>query len=844
MARTLVGRLQLIVQAMGLNEAKKVEGAMTSIENRAKRLSTAQWGANFQRQLEKMALGSQEIESVRRSWDRLQKDISSRGLSAALKKSEISAWKTATVGHFASVRAGMRQTEAEAKRMGRRIKESLRPAYVMLGGYTGVYMTGVLGREAIGASAERQREYFRQRMADIPDNERETIFKHSQELSQRYPSVNITDIMEMARTARNTMGSTDRGMEVLDRMVQGFVTLQSANGVQEATNSLIGLMKGLDNLGTNADGVKGVKNVNNLIDAFIRASQIEGQDFDVGSIWQFAKRSRIAGPGLSPEFLATIAPAMIQDMGAGGAGTALGMAYKSFVIGANDVASKPNLEEQRRVGIRTGEGKGELVDAELFGTNPYQWVKKHLVPALQKDGIDIQNDTQVAQAVAKLSRNSSATGMLTRMISQMPQYERLISLYNRGMGIEAAETAKDQDPFVAWKGFQESLRNLSASVGETVMPVIVPALNSLANTINSFSEMVSNSDPRVMGGAAIAGAGIAAWGAWKVTAAIWGLITAGTNLNAAAAALQAAAIAQGGGSIPDMVKNGGKKGGGWLSLLGAASVGGLFAASLNAGQSTFFMTEAEKARKKAEDEGIRRHFDNLPKVNNGWVRFFLGDAADPDFNLRDTLKTDSGKYVRPDATKPARSDNASDAATPKQSSIDASKPFNLRRFLLGDAADQGFSLRDALNVGTERYVKTGSGAPSPGPQSDPRIADNEPDASAGDDVSSGEGHSAGDQVAPTPGMSGKPGIDVAAPDGVATRLNGIVQETQRAGAAMKDALSVQAKPAVDTGSIAAALEMAKELLRTLNAAGGAAAKATTGIDAEMRRVHADYGVAP
>lgn len=647
MARTLVGRLQLIVQAMGLSEGKKVENTLKSVEAAAKRLSTAAWGQNFQRQMEKMALSAKELDTVRRSWASLQKDMASRGLSAALQKSEISAWKTATLGHFASVRSSMRDTEREARRVARGIQAALRPAYVMLGGYTGVYMAGTLGREAIGASAERQREYFRQRMADIPENERSQIFDRSQALSGRYPSANITDIMEMARTARNTMGSTERGMEVLDRMVQGFVTLQSVKGVEAASAELTGLLRGLDNLGKNANGAVGVQTVNNLIDAFIRASQIEGNDFDVGSMWAFARRSRTGGPALSSEFLATVAPAMIQDMGPDGAGTALNMAYKSFVIGASDGASKVNLARQRAIGIRSGEGGpqgfGNLVDSELFGTNPYAWVKKNLIPALQKTGVDIGNEVQVSQAVAQLSRNSSATGFLTRMITQMDQYERLIALYERGMGTEAADQAGAADPFVAWRGFQQSLRNLSAAVGETVMPVIVPALNSLANTINSFASLVQSGDPRVLGAAGAVGAGVALWGSAKVVTGIWGLITAGTNLNIAAAALQAAAVAQGGGRIgAGAAAAGGATVGGlarWGGRLAAGGMGIWAALAQSLGDTPGGTFDEQVANQRKAREGLQGALGG-----SSLKRFLFGKAAEPGFSLRDSMSMGTGKY--------------------------------------------------------------------------------------------------------------------------------------------------------------------------------------------------------
>lgn len=759
MARTFIGRLQLVVQAMGLGEGKKVESMLSSIESGARRLSSAQWGQNFQRQIEKMAVNARELDIVRRSWNSLQQDMATRGLTAALRKSEISAWKTSTLGHLAAVRSNMRQTEAEARRLGRGMREALKPAYVMLGGYTGAYMTGVAGREALTASSERQREYFRQRMADIPDGERETIFQRAQGLSRQYPSANITDIMEMARTARNTMGSTERGMEVLDRMVQAFVTLQSANGVEAATSNLMHLMKGLDNLGTNSNGAEGVRNVNSLIDAFTRASQIEGQDFNVGSIWAFARRSRIAGPGLSPEFLATIAPAMIQDMGPDGAGTALAMAYKSFVIGGSDNASKVNLEEQRRMGLRSGPDKGTLVDSELFGTNPYQWVKQRLIPALQKDKVDVTNDTAVAQAVSKLSRNSSATGMLTRMITQMPQYERLVTLYNRGMGTEAADKAAHEDPFVAYRGLQESLRNLSASIGESIMPVIVPGLNSLANTINSVASMVASSDPRLLTGAGIAGAGVAAYGTWRFAAGVYGLITAGTNLNIAAAALQAAAVAQGGGTAVDLGKNAVKGGGSWLSLLSGMVKGGLVAASLNASQSSLFMTESEQKRRREQNEGVKRYFDNKPKIDPSkgsvWKRLLFGAAADPDFSFREHMRMDPGGADRPK--------RRSSAIAPAYTGI---------------AEDRA-----------ERWSRNASAHPT---------------------------------------------LDTSA----------ATSEANRAGSEIEAALSVTGKPTVDTSGIQRALDLARQLQSALSAVSSTAANAGANLESQVRRAHADYGVAP
>lgn len=94
MARTFIGQLILRLQAQGLNEAKRVESAVSQIERAAKRLSASPWGANFQRQLDKLGVSSQQIHDVRRSWNSLHNDMNRRGLSEAMKKSDIAAWRS------------------------------------------------------------------------------------------------------------------------------------------------------------------------------------------------------------------------------------------------------------------------------------------------------------------------------------------------------------------------------------------------------------------------------------------------------------------------------------------------------------------------------------------------------------------------------------------------------------------------------------------------------------------------------------------------------------------------------------------------------------------------------
>jgi hypothetical protein len=640
MARTLIGQLILRLQTQGLGEAQKVKTAMSDIEAAAKRLGSAgvgSWGLGFQKQIDRLKLTRDEIGEVQRSWTALHDSIRDRGLDKAMRGAEISHWKTQTVSTFAQMRGEvdnhLREVEKKAQAHAGRMSTILKPGLVMLGAYTAPYLAGVTGVEALSASSERRREIFRQEMANIPEAERGQIFNRAEQLSQQYPSIPTTSIMEMARTARNTMGDTERGLQILEGMTKMFVTLQSMKGTDAALSQLDGLIRGIDNLGQNSSGALGIKNTLDIIEAMTRASQIEGDQFDPGTFWTFARRAKIAGPGLSNEFLGGVAPAFMQDMKPETFGAALSSAYQAFVIGSNAVASKANIQAQRDLGLRTGEGKGELVDSEMFGQNPYAWVKTHLVPALQKSGVDMNNDTDVNKAIAELTRNTHASGLLSRMVQQQEQVDRLIGLYRDAVGTDAADRARHEDPFVAWEAFKKSLENLSAAL----LPIdtIAAGLNKLADGINGLAKF--GEDNPLLAAMGITGTGWAAYAGAKGVAGkmsdMFGLKGSALALDGSAAALTRAAIALGGSGVADVPGSGKNKAG---VALPAAAATPLAVAALIQGSTrdnAYVNASAqERARMRAATAiPFRSHSEERERdfSANGFMRVGEGGAGGP-----------------------------------------------------------------------------------------------------------------------------------------------------------------------------------------------------------------------
>ncbi|MDH7789157.1 hypothetical protein [Ochrobactrum sp. AN78] len=647
MARTLIGELLLRVKA-DTKEVQTVSNALRQIEQDSKRLNASPWGLGLQRQLDKLKATPRELDLVRRSWDNLISGFQSRNLTAAMRKNDISVWRQSTVTHLTAVRAEWKRLGDGQESAMRRFREAARFGVGTFGVYSLTNAAARGGRAASTASAERQRELFRQEMAGLPEKDRALMSDRAVELSGQYPSASATQIMEMARIAYTTMGSAERGNDILPGLVKGLVTLQSTKGVDVATQTLASLLNGIDNLGKNSLDEIGVKNTLDIIDGAIRAAQIEGGDFDPAKMFEFARRSKIAGPGLSTEFIMTTSPAMMQDMTASGFGNALSSAYQAFVIGANSNSSKINVQAQRDLGLRSGtgnNGKGELVDSDLFGTDLYAWATKNLIPALERSGLDLENDTAVAKAVAQLTKNTNASGMLTRMITQRDQIDRKREQYTAAMGTSAADSAAVKDPFVAWGGFKTSFENLSAAIGETVMPVIVPGLNSVSGALNAFGKSLKDGNVLAWSGLAVGGAAVVGGPIALLGKAGWDLITAGTALKGSAAALDAAAArlgASGGmpGGPDDKTPPKGNRT--WSAITAALGKAATVGAVLTTATSLLSDSPGDTFEEQAAIQANRK--DGLKRDLNryfGWAgdrNFWLGDSST---SIRDKLKIDT-----------------------------------------------------------------------------------------------------------------------------------------------------------------------------------------------------------
>lgn len=603
--RTFIGelifRFKDDASAKAQQTAKTLGGSVEAIERAANRLNSMPFGGRFTSQLDKLGASASDLDRVRASWERLHSSIASRDLSKAAAKSEIENFKLATLGHFAAINSAsqsqMRDVEKRTRAFSNNLQMIMKPALVAMGGYTGAYMIGVGARAGLTAASNEQRERARQHFAGLPEGEQKTIERMSEDLSIKYRTSQAA-AMEIMREARLAMPSADSAFGVAEEMIQAYKMMGLMFGPEESITGLRAFNKAMDNINITEDPELYKK----MLNAYVKAQQVTGKDMDPEAYAQAIKYARTSGKVFSPEFLQNMLPFLIAESGGSDTGTQLRATFDNFVGGT---ATKQALGEQGRLGLRDDKG---LKNAEDFARDPLKWVNDNIVPALEKDGVDMTSDVAISQAVQKFASNRLAREFIQRAITQRQVYLRLSEMMQGAVGLEGADDVDALDPFSAFKGFKDAFSNLAAAV----MPAeqIAAGLNSLADGINALQQSWRDGDAMtkaLIGGGAAAGVGGVAY----IGKLLFDLATAGPALKGAAMSLEAAAVSlqrsAAAGAVPDgggLPGDSAKKPRGWLAaLLGIGGTVGVVAGSgLIQTRSSREMTPEEQAKVLADGE--------------------------------------------------------------------------------------------------------------------------------------------------------------------------------------------------------------------------------------------------
>src|SRR5258708_4906798 len=323
------------------------------------------------------------------------------------------------------------------------------------------------------------------------------------EVTSSVLTTTYSDNLKHMRELRYAFGSTEDAIKYLEVVSKANAILNSVRGKFGGKDEVWELIKSGEILGKTADPQEELK----FIDFMTRASVATGGKVAPRQIMSAVQYGRSAALGWSDDFMGLILPRLIQSMpggggggGTGGPGNALMTAFAKIIQGQ---VSKASATEFDFLGLGTashikGSGHsllGGIVGRELFLENPYEWIQKHAMPALERRGIT--DRLGILTHISRLMGVRTASQVLSEMalqgrfaLGEQSPFEKDRRLTQMAMGVNAYDYLITRDPTTVIAAFHAQMKNLGETLGAPMWApggVVIRALSGITGMINTMA---------------------------------------------------------------------------------------------------------------------------------------------------------------------------------------------------------------------------------------------------------------------------------------------------------------------------------------------------------------------
>lgn len=395
-------------------------------------------------------------------------------------------------GLFA-IRGDLVKTDAQAKKLQATLREIklLGVGGAILGG------AGYAGLHALGKTVEAAKEY-QQAFAQFKSLNLGDAINSQADRFARGASVigaSATDLMQTTRDLTTVLGSYAMARE----LAPGFAQLKYANqavygghGMDFNENQLRALERVIEMKG----GFKSPQDF--LAQASMMQQVIAGTGGMVkpNDYLAFIKTAGVSGRLLSNQSFYYGMEPLIQELGGNRVGTGLMSAYNNLAQGRSTVRAStelmrlglldPKMVEYTKIGTIKQVRPGALKDTVGFGENPFQWMQETLLPAMRAKGIT--SEQGVLQEMGVIFGNRTASSLFSLMYLQQEKIIKNMAISRNAMGTDDLVKLARSSPQGADMALGKAWQNLKIASGEALIPIIIPALNKLADVIRSLGQ--------------------------------------------------------------------------------------------------------------------------------------------------------------------------------------------------------------------------------------------------------------------------------------------------------------------------------------------------------------------
>jgi hypothetical protein len=359
--------------------------------------------------------------------------------------------------------------------------------------------SGAAAHAMIEAGSKRIHEALRMSASGMSAREIQDATLETAKLAKAFPSVSQVDLMHMLRNARTIAGGFEEAAGVMEEMTKIRVISQANRPGQDVSEDFDQLLKGLE--------IKGVtqnpKEFKEYMEGIAQGLNAFGDTLKPYQYYEMFKYGRQATPGLSMDYMLSVAPTIAQEMGGSSFGKA-SSAFSAAIVGnvmkhsaLKDFASLGLIDKDDLLTTKTGEAKGLKPGAHMQGwrlaqSNPYEWIKQYLLPALIKAGVTEKED--ILARVGALFQNQQAAQLVGILAAQQARIDKDIGIKRGAKGLNSAYDFQSNDPSIAWQGLKNAGEGLAAMLGESFGKKLAPAMSELGKAIAGYTAKITATD--------------------------------------------------------------------------------------------------------------------------------------------------------------------------------------------------------------------------------------------------------------------------------------------------------------------------------------------------------------
>lgn len=362
------------------------------------------------------------------------------------------------------------------------------------------------------------------RIANIGGPEVQALVNDAVEKARKaVPQIEKTELAKMALDIYAASGHKESIGDLAEMAKSLFVMQKSDASGQFGEQSTLNTFKALELRGSMMDPKRRDEDLEQMMKASIATQGRVGPD----QFYMFLKTLKNGEAQAFDKSFFSTATALIEEMGASRAATMIN-AMQRTVSGSQ--IKKELIPNWKELGLLSKDGKS-MDHMDEFRANPVAFIQKYVLPALQKKGVDVTDETEISKAATKLFGNQNGQEGLYSSLARAEQLKKQSELIDSVSGKEAAYAEISKTASSAAEKFHASLDAFGQTIGAVVLPMLTELLGLVGNVVDFFNEAAQN--PIVAWGITIASVTSAAMLAVKGVISVFGFLAPAAEAGAA-----------------------------------------------------------------------------------------------------------------------------------------------------------------------------------------------------------------------------------------------------------------------------------------------------------------------